>query len=42
MSQLLVIADLIGILYGAVELKAQPIPVENRPEERRVGKECRL
>ena len=28
MSQLLVIAGLIGILYGAVELKAQPIPVE--------------
>lgn len=29
MSQLLVIAGLISILYGAVELKAQPIPVEN-------------
>ena len=29
MSQLLVIAGLIGILNGAVELKAQPIPVEN-------------
>ena len=29
MSQLLVIAGLIGIWYGAVELKVQPIPVEN-------------
>lgn len=29
MSQLLVIAGLIGILYGVGELKAQPIPVEN-------------
>lgn len=29
MSQLLVIAGLIGILYGADELKVQPIPVEN-------------
>ena len=29
MSQLLIIAGLIGILYGAVGLKAQPTPVEN-------------
>ena len=29
MSQLLIIAGLIGILYGAVGLKAQPISVEN-------------
>ena len=29
MSQLLVIAALIGIMYRADELKAQPIPVEN-------------
>ena len=29
MSQLLIIAGLTGILYGAVGLKAQPIPVEN-------------